>query len=303
MASISSIGAATQPPRGNSTDAINDIDLSTFLKLMITELQNQDPLNPLDNKDMLAQISQIREVGATDKLTETLNSVLLGQSIASATNLIGAEIDALSDDNDKVTGIVKQVAIENGDPRLIVDSAFSATASIETGEVERGEYSYRVVWVGEDGRLKGMELSGDQAVSTTGPDNYQSVRIDNLPATPGPKQIYRTNKSGEGDYQLVATVMDGDQSSYLDTASDAQRSQTRQIAPFDNESIFGRRYRVRLGNVAEIRVPKTPVQANPDPDQDAETNERPQVRTPPRPAFQNELNDAPIESQELASDE
>jgi len=38
--------------------------MNTFLKLMITELQQQDPLNPMDNKDMLNQIAQIRAVGA-----------------------------------------------------------------------------------------------------------------------------------------------------------------------------------------------------------------------------------------------
>ena len=41
----------------SSTNAINDIDMNTFLKLMITELQQQDPMNPLDNKDMLDQIA------------------------------------------------------------------------------------------------------------------------------------------------------------------------------------------------------------------------------------------------------
>ena len=45
---------------------------------MITELQNQDPLNPMDNTQMLEQINQIRQIGATDKLTSTLDSVLLG---------------------------------------------------------------------------------------------------------------------------------------------------------------------------------------------------------------------------------
>ena len=56
---------AVNQPFDGASEAINDIDLGTFLRLMIAELQNQDPLNPLDNKDMLAQISQIREVGAT----------------------------------------------------------------------------------------------------------------------------------------------------------------------------------------------------------------------------------------------
>jgi flagellar basal-body rod modification protein FlgD len=270
-----------QATRTSSADAVNDIDLGTFIELMIAELQNQDPLNPLDNKDMLAQISQIREVGATDKLTETLNSVLLGQSIASATNLIGAEVDALADDNQRVTGIVKQVAIENGEPRLIVDGAFGGTASIETGNVEPGKYSYRVVWQDEDGRMKGMELSGDNTVSTLGANDFTSVRLENLPVTPGPKQIYRTNKSGTGDYQLLATITNGGQSSYLDKASDAERSQMRQTMPFEEEAIFGRRYRVRLGNVGEIRVPKVPV-ATEDPES---TEERESYRPPARPGF------------------
>src|SRR3989304_422359 len=95
---------AVNQPFDGASEAIEDIDLGSFLELMIAELQNQDPLNPLDNKDMLAQISQIREVGATDKLTKTLESVLLGQNIASATNLIGATIDGLSDDNQRVAG-------------------------------------------------------------------------------------------------------------------------------------------------------------------------------------------------------
>jgi flagellar basal-body rod modification protein FlgD len=268
----------------SAADAVNDIDLGTFLQLMITELQNQDPLNPLENKDMLAQISQIREVGATDKLTATLNSVLLGQSIASATNLIGAEVDGLSDDNQKITGIVKQVSIENGAPKLVVDSSLGAEPSIESGNVGKGEYSYRVVWAGEDGRLKGIELSGDDAVSTQGGNNYKSINLRNLPETPGPKQIYRTDSSGEGDYRLIATLTDGKQASYLDKASDAELSQTRQTSPFDKLSIIGRRYRLDLGSVGEIRVPKVAVG---DDSETPETPETPDDGTTP-PAEENE---------------
>src|SRR6476660_9039035 len=109
---------------GSSTstgNAINDIDMNTFLKLMITELQQQDPLNPMDNKDMLNQIAQIRAVGASDQLTKTLNSVLLGQNITSATNLMGADISALTDNGQAITGIVNRVAIDKGVPKLHVE--------------------------------------------------------------------------------------------------------------------------------------------------------------------------------------
>src|SRR4051795_13371632 len=105
-----------------SGNAINDVDMNTFLKLMITELQQQDPLNPMDNKDMLNQIAQIRAVGASDKLTKTLDSVLLGQNISSATNLMGADISALSDDGQPIEGVVNRVSIDKGLPKLHVQN-------------------------------------------------------------------------------------------------------------------------------------------------------------------------------------
>src|SRR5688500_3248269 len=154
MSRTPSVLNSTPPDRSpGSVDAINDLDLNTFLKLMIAELQNQDPLNPLDNKDMLAQISQIREVGATDKLTKTLESVLLGQNIASATNLIGADIKALSDDFEPVEGVVNHVSIDKGVPKLHVELKPEAGASPLEGNIAKGTYSYRVVWDDGNGKL------------------------------------------------------------------------------------------------------------------------------------------------------
>src|SRR3954467_7909615 len=142
-----------------SGNAINDIDMNTFLKLMITELQQQDPLNPMDNKDMLNQIAQIRAVGASDQLTKTLNSVLLGQNITSATNLMGADISALTDDGQSITGIVNRVAIDKGVPKIHVENTPGLSPSTADGGIEPGKYSYRVVWAGDKDTLVGMDFS------------------------------------------------------------------------------------------------------------------------------------------------
>jgi flagellar basal-body rod modification protein FlgD len=99
-------------------DALRDLDMDQFLQLMITELQNQDPLNPLENAEILQQISQIREIGATGRLTETLESVLLGQNLTSATSMIGKTVKALSDDAKEVSGLVDRVTVTEGEPRL-----------------------------------------------------------------------------------------------------------------------------------------------------------------------------------------
>jgi flagellar basal-body rod modification protein FlgD len=106
----------TTPAKNN--DALRDLDMDQFLKLMITELQNQDPLNPLENAEILQQISQIREIGATSRLTETLDAVLLGQNLTSASSMIGKTVEALSDDAKNVRGVVDKVTVTGGEPRL-----------------------------------------------------------------------------------------------------------------------------------------------------------------------------------------
>jgi flagellar hook assembly protein FlgD len=249
-------GAAANQQAPSSADAINDLDLDVFLKLMIKELQNQDPLNPLDNKDMLAQISQIREVGATDKLTATLDSVLLGQNIASATNLIGADITALSDDNENVQGLVSRVSIDKGNPKLHIELPTEGAPSSDEGGVESGKHSYRIVWENADGEMFGIDLSGTSAVTTTGtPGVDQSILLRNLPVTDTPKQIYRTDASGTGDYRLVGILNSGQQGSFVDSVSDDERSEVRLTRNFQRSTLRQRKYDVSLNNISGIRPP------------------------------------------------
>jgi hypothetical protein len=261
MTSISSVLDASAATQSSSNDAINNIDLNMFLKLMIAELQNQDPLNPLDNKDMLAQIAQIREVGATDKLTKTLDSVLLGQNIASATNLIGADIAALSDDGVSVAGVVHRVSIAGGVPKLHIDHRTEPAPSTEEGSIEAGTYAYRVVWEDQEGRLFGLDFSGDQAITTTGTARKdRAIELRNLPPTANPKYVYRTDASGEWPYQLVGFIPDGQQASFIDRKADDERAD-RLTREFQRTLAIGRSYQVSLNNVSSIRPPSVSSEA------------------------------------------
>ena len=129
-------GAQTAP----ATDAFKNVDLDDFLKLMITELQNQDPLNPMDNQQLLQQLSQIREIESNLQLTDTLKSLLMGQNLASAGALIGRTIVGLDDDGKTVTGIVERVSLADGKVKLHVgDSQIDlANVSQVLGEEEAG---------------------------------------------------------------------------------------------------------------------------------------------------------------------
>ena len=114
MTSIPGVGAAQ--PRSSSGgltgNDLSDVDLDQFLGLLITELQNQDPLNPMDNAQMLEQIGQIREIGSTNQLTETLSTLAIGQELAMASNLIGKSVSALDTNADAVEGVVDRVSVQ-----------------------------------------------------------------------------------------------------------------------------------------------------------------------------------------------
>lgn len=111
-------GSSPSNQQGTQNDALRDLNLDEFLKVMITELQNQDPLNPMDNAQILQQISQMREIQATDQMRETLDSVLLGQTLVSASTMIDRDITALAVSGKEVAGRVESVTIEDGMPLL-----------------------------------------------------------------------------------------------------------------------------------------------------------------------------------------
>ena len=100
---------------GNSTDSYNELDIDSFLKLLISELQNQDPLDPMENSEMVAQIGQIREIGATDQLTQTLTNLSSSQELVTASGLIGRQVNGLADDFSPVDGVVDRITVETSD--------------------------------------------------------------------------------------------------------------------------------------------------------------------------------------------
>jgi len=73
----------------------NDLGLDDFFKLMITQLKNQDPMQPMENGEFLSQIAQFGTVSGIDKLNKTFEALSAnltsGQAIQ-AGNLIGREV-------------------------------------------------------------------------------------------------------------------------------------------------------------------------------------------------------------------
>ena len=90
---INSLNASNSSLAKTSANAPNASETQDrFLKLLVTQMKNQDPLNPLDNAQVTSQMAQLSTVSGIDKLNATLqalsDSMAVGQSV-SATSMIG----------------------------------------------------------------------------------------------------------------------------------------------------------------------------------------------------------------------
>ncbi len=87
---FASLNASSSSAANTSTAADTQ---DRFLKLLVTQMQNQDPLNPMDNAQVTSQMAQLSTVTGIDKLNVTLqalsDSMASNQSVQAATTMIG----------------------------------------------------------------------------------------------------------------------------------------------------------------------------------------------------------------------
>lgn len=150
-------------------------DFTQFLTLLTTQLQNQDPLSPLDSNEFtnqLVQFSQVEQGINTNTKLDDLLSLQIGNAATSALGYVGLDVSYVS----------AEVALEQGSPATIrysLDGAATiskinifdeAGQLVFSGDAERGVGAHEFEWNGRD--LLNNEL----------PTGTYVVRIDSLDA-------------------------------------------------------------------------------------------------------------------------
>jgi flagellar basal-body rod modification protein FlgD len=88
---VTDLMATMNAKKPTSTDGVS-ADTDKFMTLLVTQLQNQDPLNPMDNAQMTSQLAQLQTVTGVNKLNTTLESLqssYKSSEAMQATSLIG----------------------------------------------------------------------------------------------------------------------------------------------------------------------------------------------------------------------
>lgn len=113
-----------------ATDSLSSLTVNDFLQLMITTLENQDPLNPTDTNTIMQQVGTLSQITSTDQLTQTLDSVQIGENLNSAAGLIGKTVTGTDASSNPVSGVVDSVTVSSSAPVLQIGDSQVALASV-----------------------------------------------------------------------------------------------------------------------------------------------------------------------------
>jgi len=89
------------------------VDYQSFLKLLIAEMKNQDPTNPMDTSQYMSQFAQLSTVEQATLTNSKLDSLLSSQALTQADGLIGRNVSFTDTTGAAVTGKIASVSINS----------------------------------------------------------------------------------------------------------------------------------------------------------------------------------------------
>ncbi|MDX7988684.1 flagellar hook assembly protein FlgD [Xenorhabdus sp. 12] len=177
-------GAKTKP---QSSDDIKD----NFLNLLVAQLKNQDPTNPMQNNELTTQLAQISTVQGVEKLNKTLGAVVgqMDNNQAMQTTLLinrgvmvpGDKIlvGSSEDKGISTTPFGFELTRPADDVKITIkDKSGAVVRELDIGKFEAGVQSF--VWDGKDADGKDVE---NGAYSFTVSASYQNQALVTLPLT------------------------------------------------------------------------------------------------------------------------
>ena len=117
------IGALTSAPAAIAPrNRFAEISSDEFVRILVTELTSQDPLDPTDSSAILEQLASLRTIESQMSLQDQLETLILQHQVGQAGAMIGRVVEGLDPNNDAVAGQVVAVRVVNGQAMLELDT-------------------------------------------------------------------------------------------------------------------------------------------------------------------------------------
>jgi flagellar basal-body rod modification protein FlgD len=173
---------ATQTTATSKNDIMGKDD---FLRLLVAQLQSQDPMNPMESTDFTAQLAQFSSLEQLQNINTSLGTIGTSQSVltnSQAVGFIGKTVTAIGDTIDVTEGSSQELQFTLDEDAVgsylrIYDQQGNFVRQIETGALSSGDNS--VAW-------DGMDYLGGQVPDGT--YSFEVEAIDELGNTVGSTQ-------------------------------------------------------------------------------------------------------------------
>lgn len=127
LSSISPNPTVGQSSSANGLPSSNDLDRDAFMQLLVSQLENQDPMEPVKNEDFVAQLATFSSLEQLESMNSGINGLLfmsqadsMVSQLAEGSALIGKEIGWTDPDTGASnTGTVDSVVLQDGVAMLV----------------------------------------------------------------------------------------------------------------------------------------------------------------------------------------
>jgi len=121
--SAASAKAAVTGETGKTENPSTELGKNDFLKLMVAQLQAQNPLEPTSDTEYVGELAQFSQLEQTSNLATSSTEMQSSQKVAQAVALIGHTVSYIGEGGTPVSGKVESVEITSSGPSLTVEGA------------------------------------------------------------------------------------------------------------------------------------------------------------------------------------
>src|SRR5438034_7487095 len=118
---VSSIDNGIGTTAGSTPAPGDAMGRDEFLQLLVTQLRNQDPLEPLNDREFIAQMAQLSALEATNDLAGQVKQMVANQQQMGALQLVGHKVAYQDAAGTLAQGIVSGVRLDGPSPLLLID--------------------------------------------------------------------------------------------------------------------------------------------------------------------------------------
>ncbi|GIM47805.1 flagellar hook capping protein [Collibacillus ludicampi] len=115
-----------------STAPKKDLDKDAFLKLLVTQLQTQDPLQPTDNTQFISQLAQFSALEQMNNVANEMGQVQKTNSLSTAFQLIGTQVKVSDANGQTIEGTVTGLQVVDGIAKVSINNQLFDLSQIES---------------------------------------------------------------------------------------------------------------------------------------------------------------------------